>query len=214
MTSHSSDSWIPVFKSLAHYNKTLPKNFHLKSFDNLDLEKDSQMFKLVEILKNRTLDDSVGLWISGRAGCGKTHLLLALMNHISWVYYHSHIGLNGQVRFWNYADLCSWIRQDPNNFERFDEIRKPNFLFIDDVGVSKTSDFVQEKFYSLINFRNENELPTFVSTNLGAAELKKEFTERFTSRILENSAWIELKSTKDYRSNKFLENMKKYEDVK
>lgn len=202
--------WIKIFKSQEAANRFLPKNWHEKHFSNMQIEKNSFMENLVKILKERKLDDSVGIWFAGATGAGKTYLLASLFNHISWYYYHSRNGLHGQVKWWAYVDLISVLREDPNNFEKFCKIREVEFLFIDDLGISKGTDFVQEKIYSIFNFRLENELPTFVTTNLNPDDLKKEFGERMTSRIKECAAWIELRDAKDRRSEIFKRNMEKY----
>ena len=205
--------WEPIINAINTYNKDLPKNWTSKNFDNFERESGSQLDMVVKVLSKRDLNDPVGVFLSGGAGCGKTHLLLSLMSRLAWFYYYAQNGINDQIKFYNYSDLCGILRQDPNNFELFCKIRKPAYLFIDDLGVSKTSDFVQEKIYSIFNYRVENELPTFVSTNLTIQEIANEFTERMTSRIKQSSVWVELKNQKDYRSKHFIENMNKYKKI-
>lgn len=127
---------------------------------------------------------------------------------MAWYFYHDNDqSLRGQFRYWNYSDLCGMLRQNPNDFDWLHSVRKVRFLFIDDVGVSKASDFIQEKVYSIFNYRCENDLPTFVTTNLKSAELKAEFTERLTSRIKESGFWFEINGS-DYRNNIYSENLK------
>lgn len=209
----AQNPWDVIFQSQYDQNKFLPTNWHQKHFSTLELEPNSQLEKIVSVLKTRTLDDNVGIWLSGKTGHGKTHLLLSLFNNLSWYYYHQNKALYGQVKFYNYTDLCGVIRQDPNNYDFFCKIRSPRFLFIDDIGTSKTTDFMQEKIYSIFNYRCENELPTFVSTNLSIKEINQEFSERMGSRIQESAVWIELKDAKDYRSKKFKQNMAKYKEI-
>ena len=192
----------------------MPKNWKTKHFDSLVFEQGSYLEKLVSILKQREITDIDGIWLSGSAGHGKTHLLLSLFNWLSWKYYYAYKGLYAQIKFYNYSDLCGILRQDPNNFELLHKIRSVHYLFIDDIGVSRSTDFIQEKIYSIFNYRCENELPTFVTTNLSIDDIKKEFSDRMSSRIKESAAWIELKNTKDYRSNKFIKTMEKYKELK
>ena len=118
-----------------------------------------------------------------------------------------------QIKYYNYSDLCSLLRDDPNDFEKFQKLRSPHYLFIDDLGASKTSDFIQEKIYSLFNYRVEQNLVTFVTTNLSLKEVQLEFNDRMVSRIKESSAWIDMSGIKDYRSNFIKDNMKKFKGL-
>jgi DNA replication protein DnaC len=193
-----------------HNNPHLPINWDTKTFERMSIEPNSKLEKLVNILKNYTLEDS-GIWLSGGVGCGKTHLLISLFNLISLKYLEDYGEYNlKQIRYYNYSDLCSLLRDDPNNFDKFQKLRSPHYLFIDDVGVSKTSDFIQEKIYSLFNYRVEQNLVTFVSTNLSLKEVQIEFNDRMVSRIKESSAWIDMNGIKDYRSNFIKDNMNKF----
>lgn len=179
----------------------------------MKLEPEKQLSKIVATLKDFDLGEKVGFWFSGKTGHGKTMLLLSLFNSISWKYYHANGGLKGQVQFYNYTDLCGVLRQNPNDHDLVCKIREVEYLFIDDVGTSKSTDFIQEKIYSIFNYRCENELPTFVTTNLEFKDINAEFTERMGSRIKESAVWLELKDGKDYRSKIFIENMQKYKHL-
>lgn len=210
----TENPWDRIFKTQASQNKFLPKNWHEKHFSNLEAKEGTQLFELIKILDSRELDDQVGVWLSGKTGHGKTHLLLALFNRLSWLMFSQRGFLNNQIKFYNYTDLCGIIRQDPNNYDLFCKLRSPEFLFIDDIGTSKTTDFIQEKIYSLFNYRCENNLPTFASTNMTSKQINEEFSERMGSRIQESAVWIELAQTKDYRSKIFQTNMDKYKHLR
>jgi DNA replication protein DnaC len=198
-------------KHMEHQNQ-LPLNWYDKNFSLFEPQ-DEAMKKLVKHLESRPLEDNVGLWISGKTGVGKTHVLYGTLISLSWKYFWKHETLHNQFKIYNYSDLCSIIRQDPNNFDLIKKIRSPRYLFIDDIGVSKSSDFIQEKIYNIFNYRCEYGLPTFVTTNLTYTEIIQEFNERMASRIKETSAWVELKNQKDYRTQKFKNNMKPYLEI-
>lgn len=206
----NSDPWTKVHTSQLNHNKNLPRNWYEKHFSLMEIEAGSFLEKLVKTLSSRDLVDPVGIWLVGGTGAGKTHILLSLFNHISGLYYTRFNGLNGNVKFWSYGDLVATIQQDPNNFDLLHKIRSAEFLFIDDIGATKGSEFIQGKIYSIFNYRLEQDLPTFVTTNLSSEDIKKEFGERMLSRIKESSAWIELKEFKDRRTNIFKNNMSKY----
>lgn len=200
-----------IFQILKSQNQDLPKSFENKILCDMILEPGSKLEIFVKTIRQRELLTSpVGFWVGGKPGVGKTHLLLALMNEIAWNYFHAFGKIDNQIKFWTYSDLCSELRDDPNNFQKFRALRSPEFLFIDDVGTSKASDFIQEKFYSIINYRNENGLPTFVTTNLSIDEIGAEFSERMTSRIKESAIWLDLKDEKDFRNNHYRDNLKQF----
>lgn len=201
-----------ILRSHQVYNKLLPINWDSKTFENMTIETGSKLEKIVKVLKTQTLEDC-GIWLSGGVGCGKTHLMLSLFNHISELFINEYDAIGEYVKYYNYSDLCSILRDDPNNFEKFQKIRSPYFLFIDDLGVSKSSDFIQEKIYSLFNYRVEQNLITFVTTNLSLKEVQEEFNDRMVSRIKESSAWIDMTGVKDYRSSFIKNNMKRFKEV-
>ena len=202
--------WTKVIESINYHNPLMPKNWHLKNFDNFVAPAGSEFETIVKKLSDFDLTAPYGVFLTGVAGVGKTHLLLSLLGRLAWLLNFYENGTNGEIKFYNYSDLCGILRQDPNDFKLLCKIRSPRFLFIDDLGTSKTSDFVQEKIYSIFNHRVENGLATFVTTNLTHKEIGQEFTERMTSRIKESSVWIEIKSKTDYRSNHFIKNMKEF----
>jgi DNA replication protein DnaC len=198
-----------ICEILKSQNVDMPKNFPTKLFSNFETI-DSKLKTIVNALKKYDIDETAGVWLSGSAGVGKTHLLIALMNQIAWNYFETNGGrLNADIRFWSYSDLCSAIRSDPNNFQNFRAIRSPQFLFIDDLGTSKTTDIIQEKIYSLFNYRIENELPTFVTTNLTIDEIGAEFNERLTSRLKESAVFVPMNSFPDHRAKNVRSNFKK-----
>lgn len=206
-----------IQRAIEHHksaNEFLPTNWELKTFDSMIFDSNKKLQNIAEAIWGSDKDEYGSFWLSGGVGCGKTHLLLAKLNQLSCDYYNTHKYYhNNCIKFWNYSDLCSVLRQEPNNFELVKWIRSASYLFIDDVGTSKSSDFIQEKIYSIFNYRCENELSTFVSTNLTLAEVQQEFNDRMVSRIKQSSAWIELSGVKDYRSTFISKNMARYKNI-
>ena len=70
---------------------------------------------------------------------------------------------------------------------------------LDDLGKEKTSDWVNEILYSIINYRYENLLPMIITSNLTISQLSKKTGEATVSRLLEINKIIRFGS-KDYRT--------------
>ncbi|HMS72521.1 MAG TPA: ATP-binding protein [Baekduia sp.] len=66
-----------------------------------------------------------------------------------------------------------------------DTLTAVDLLHIDDVGAEKTSPWVLEQLYSLINTRYEEELAVTITTNLERDELAAQIGERTVSRLEE-----------------------------
>ncbi len=64
-------------------------------------------------------------------------------------------------------------------------------LILDDLGAAKTSEFVEEQTYRLINRRYNAMLPTLITTNLRIRDLKAYLGDRVTSRLAEMTTRVE-----------------------
>lgn len=94
-----------------------------------------------------------------------------------------------------YADLCASLRphgRDHDPEKQLDRYRKVELLFIDDLGAAKTSDFVEEATYRLINGRYEDMLPSIFTTNLALPALKDAVGDRIASRLAETCTRVVL----------------------
>src|SRR5437588_463652 len=60
-----------------------------------------------------------------------------------------------------------------------------DLLHIDDVGAEKTSEWVLEQLYALINARYEDERALVITTNLDHERLREQITPRTVSRLIE-----------------------------
>jgi DNA replication protein DnaC len=67
----------------------------------------------------------------------------------------------------------------------FERLTSVDLLHIDDLGAEKSSEWVLEQLYALINERYEARRPILVTTNLDQAELEQQIGERTVSRLVE-----------------------------
>ena len=70
---------------------------------------------------------------------------------------------------------------------------------MDDLGAEKVSEFVQDRFYLIINQRYEGCKPMIVTTNLSENELRNRLGDRIISRFFEMCDVVKTFPPEDYR---------------
>jgi DNA replication protein DnaC len=66
-----------------------------------------------------------------------------------------------------------------------DRLAAVDLLHVDDVGAEKTSEWVLEQLYAIVNARYEEERSIVITTNLERDELAAQINERTVSRLEE-----------------------------
>jgi DNA replication protein DnaC len=137
----------------------------------------------LKLLVGKSITEEKGLFIYGNTGVGKTYFLYSLANR-----------KNSKVR--NFTELLVEFRDAMNKGHYFDNIKdltQEDYLFIDDIGAEKLSDFVVEFLYLIVNKRYENMKRTVFATNLSVEDFIEKYGERIMSRISEMCILHELK---------------------
>jgi DNA replication protein DnaC len=78
---------------------------------------------------------------------------------------------------------------------------KVKWLYVDDLGVEKASEWAIQTLYMILNDRYNDMLPTFFSSNLHLSDLASHLSQRTVSRIKEMCKVIQLNG-KDRRVGK------------
>jgi DNA replication protein DnaC len=160
-----------------------------------------------------------GLYLFGGVGTGKTHIaytmfkcsvvkarMISSTKNPNTYEKEELIYKEERPIFWNTTELFREIRMD---FDRSYEMKKRveeeimksrGLLFIDDIGSEKTSDWVMETFYLIINHRYNHRLPIIFTSNLSISQLANTIGERIASRIVEMCDIIPIKGV-DRRLN-------------
>ncbi|WDZ87210.1 ATP-binding protein [Micromonospora cathayae] len=127
------------------------------------------------------------LLISGPVGTGKTFQAYGAIR--------AALGCGRSVR-WEavpFADFTAALRpsgRDPEgSLERY---RDAALLLVDDLGAAKSSEWVEETTYRLINARYEAMQPTIFTTNIPLAQLRDGLGDRIASRLVETCKVIAL----------------------
>ena len=139
---------------------------------------------------------SQGMIVFGKAGCGKTHLSIALATELA------NCGI--KVIFKNVPALFEEIFDTFNNSEvKTSDIINPiiqsDVVILDDLGAEKPSDFVRSKLYYIINALYNSNATVIVTSNLeNVSDLKDIIGFRAYDRLLEMCDLVHNKG-KSYR---------------
>lgn len=135
-----------------------------------------------------TLTTGPSLLLLGTVGSGKTHNAYAALRSMA------KSGVRCQWAIATAADVYAALR--PRNgvdseaeFHRYGNTR---LLVLDDLGASRSSEWVEETNYRLINHRYEHELPTLLTSNLSPRDMTNTLGERVASRLAEMTTRVVL----------------------
>lgn len=127
--------------------------------------------------------------ILGPTGVGKTHQAYGAMRRIA------EAGVRTRWIALTAADLYARLRprHGIDSETEFRAIADAPLLMVDDLGAAKTSEWVEEVNYRLINWRYDRVLPTVFTSNVLPKELKVALGERVASRLVEMADRVTLK---------------------
>lgn len=128
-------------------------------------------------------DDNIGVMLSGETGSGKTFFAAAVANEI--------LRAGRTVWFTRIADVVALMGGEFNAEKREEvnrRISKTDLLILDDFGVERSSDYMLQKIYEVIDARYAAKLPLIITTNLDKARIhapQSEAEARIFGRLLE-----------------------------
>ena len=152
---------------------------NIKFFDTPEYIKDASLDKIYKTDKNRFqvinylmdfLDEyeetktGKGLYLHGNFGCGKTYLIAAIFNELA------KSGIKSCIVFWP-----EFLREtfDDEFKDKFEYVKKVPILLIDDIGAEAITVWNRDEVLCpLLQYRMDNNLTTFFSSNLNLKELE------------------------------------------
>src|SRR5579859_1557063 len=131
---------------------------------------------------DRHLDAGRGLWFMGPVGTGKTTLAMLVSK--------AALEAGRSVAIYSLPRLLNEIREthgtDRSHVALLDRLTAVDLLHIDDVGAERTTDWVLEELYSIVNGRYEDQRSIVITTNILDREaLCEQIAERTVSRLTE-----------------------------
>lgn len=178
----------------------IPKRFLNQTLENFKPINSSAKAALTiaqEYIETFDPNNGKGLYIYGPTGSGKTHLAIGVLQTL--------IGRGLHGVFFNVNELFDRIRRTmdpkapPGLAETLIERINSPVVVLDSLGgIQKTSAWVTERLYAMINAAYEDCRTILITTTLAPKELDQQFDSAIVSRILGMCREIELKG-KDYR---------------
>lgn len=131
-----------------------------------------------------------GLLLYGGVGTGKTYIAACIANAL--------VDDEVSCRMTNFSRLANeWMARDFEEKQRFlNSLNSYDLLVIDDLGSERSTEFMNEVVYSVIDARHKSRRPMIVTTNLSGDNLKHPadlHSERIFSRLFEMCIPVEVK---------------------
>lgn len=111
------------------------------------------------------LRDGMGLLYYGGVGTGKTFLAACIANEV--------LAKGYKVKMTNFATVADEMWAVPDKAAYIADLAKYPLLILDDLGVERKSEYMQEMVYKIVNTRYVAGAPVIVTTNLTPDELTK-----------------------------------------
>lgn len=178
------------YKPCKYYNKMKKNTKFLNNITYFNTPKELQEASLSKIFKNdKNRFDTIlwvnkfyneykddnhkkGLYLNGNFGCGKTYMIGALFNDLA------HDGYESAIVFWPEFLRQAFYDDFKNKYE---QIKKVPLLLIDDIGAENLTAWNRDEILCpLLQYRMEEELPTFFTSNLTIEQLEEHLSNSKT----------------------------------
>lgn len=130
---------------------------------------------LTDFMENYREDNhQKGIYLYGNFGCGKTYLISAMFNELAKE------NIKSAIIFWPefLSDLKSSFNSDnKNEFDnKINKIKKAPLLLIDDIGAENVTAWSRDEILcTILQYRMEEKLPTFFTSNLDLKALENHY---------------------------------------
>ena len=166
---------------------------------------DASRFEVIKWLNNfitnyKKNEKGKGLYLTGNFGCGKTYLVSAMLNELA--------KLDKKIAIVYYPEflrsLKSSFSDDSEYNTKFNYIKKVELLLIDDIGAETATAWSRDEILgNILQYRMQEHLPTFFTSNFTYDQLEEHFSNlsksdekvkarRIMERIKQLSEYMEM----------------------
>jgi primosomal protein DnaI len=181
----------------------MPYDIKMAKMANIELE--TKRAKIIKWLKKfydsyQKDEKQKGLYLYGSFGSGKTYMISALLNELSRINY--------SVVIVYYPELIRSIKESFSSgedfYERMNMIKTCDLLLLDDIGAESVTAWNRDEILgTILQYRMDNKMPTFFTSNLNLEELENHLiikdtaeekikARRIMERIKQLSEYLEL----------------------
>lgn len=154
----------------------IPKDVRAATMEKFLLTQDrhevvQQAFHFIESYSNNPKAHHPAMYLYGPFGVGKTYLLGAIAYELSLRNHHSTL-----VHYPTFTQEMKASIADNSVMGKIDVIKKSEVLMLDDIGAEINSTWIRDEVLGVIlQYRMQEDLPTFFSSNLDFQELEEHF---------------------------------------
>ena len=118
-----------------------------------------------------------GLYLHGSFGSGKTFLIAALLNELE-------ISKNAITEIVYFPELLRNMKEDFSIVEeKLDFLKNVDILLIDDIGAENVTSWGRDEILgTILQYRMQEHLPTFITSNLNLKELEEHLSVSTTNK--------------------------------
>lgn len=148
---------------------------------------DKNVIANLERVSDFITDDSnkFGIILCGVCGNGKTTILYAFQNALNYLIANDYVKREFGIRIIDAKDVLHYGK----DFERFRQIKTCNMIGIEDLGREETGvlDYgnLLNPVIDLLEYRYNNQLFTFITTNLTPKDIREKYGKRIADRFNE-----------------------------
>lgn len=161
----------------------IPRRYMSKTFANFDSQRQPAAHKAARAFVDdweHNLESGSSLFLVGDVGTGKTHLAFGIL--------HALLEKKVSGMAANVPALMDDLRPSSHadGEEQMAALKTVPLLVLDDLGAQRTTEWVTERLYVLLNARYDNYLPTVITSNDYLEDLAKMHGwRRIVDRIVE-----------------------------
>ena len=151
----------------------IPLEIRNASMKNIDIN-DKNRFPVIKWINSYINDTNEviyrkGIYLNGNFGCGKTYLISAMLNELA--------KKGKKVAMIYYPEFLRALKEsfgaDEEFKNKFNYIKKVPFLLLDDIGAETVTEWSRDEILgTILQYRMEEKLPTFFTSNLTMDELE------------------------------------------
>lgn len=146
------------------------RDANMRDIKTIDKKRYPVIKWIKEFIENVDTGAHKGLYLNGNFGCGKTYLISAMLNELA--------KKGKKVAIVYYPELLRSLKESFGDNEeyqsKFNHIKKADMLLLDDIGAEIVTEWNRDEVLgTILQYRMEQELPTFFTSNLTIQELEQ-----------------------------------------